>query len=213
MTCLVDGCDARAWGKGFCEFHYRRFRRHGDPLKGGKRRPPNGAASAWLHALAATPPATDACIEWPYARDASGYGRVLFRGRILHATRAICLLTIGDPPTARHHAAHSCGNGHLGCVHPRHLRWATPKENSADRQIHGTGNGPVGELNARAKLTMQQVIDIRHQRSTNGVSTRVLAAKYGVAISTVNQVLNGRHWNKISRPEGDGPNQLSSRGR
>ncbi len=32
MTCSVDGCDRRYRARGFCDLHYQRWRRHGDPL-------------------------------------------------------------------------------------------------------------------------------------------------------------------------------------
>jgi hypothetical protein len=50
------------------------------------------------------------------------------------AHRAMCRLIHGNPPTPKHQAAHSCGNGRRGCVHPGHLRWATDAENRAERR-------------------------------------------------------------------------------
>ena len=32
MACSVDGCDRRYRARGFCNLHYLRWRRHGDPL-------------------------------------------------------------------------------------------------------------------------------------------------------------------------------------
>lgn len=40
--CAVDGCLGRHYGKGFCDFHYQRWRTHGDPgiaLTSRERRP------------------------------------------------------------------------------------------------------------------------------------------------------------------------------
>lgn len=31
-TCSVDECTGKHWGHGFCNMHYNRWRRHGDPL-------------------------------------------------------------------------------------------------------------------------------------------------------------------------------------
>ena len=40
--CSVDGCCDKARKRGWCEFHYERWRKHGDPLLGVPRRnPPN----------------------------------------------------------------------------------------------------------------------------------------------------------------------------
>lgn len=38
MTCTVDSCEKPARCKGFCNPHYQRFKRHGDPLAGGGSR-------------------------------------------------------------------------------------------------------------------------------------------------------------------------------
>ena len=34
MLCSIDSCSRARYLKGFCESHYRKFRRHGDPLAG-----------------------------------------------------------------------------------------------------------------------------------------------------------------------------------
>src|SRR5688572_22785655 len=37
-VCDIEGCDNNHFGRGYCEKHYNRWRRHGDPLKGQKFR-------------------------------------------------------------------------------------------------------------------------------------------------------------------------------
>jgi hypothetical protein len=79
------------------------------------------------------------CLYWPFARDRNGYcglieakGTMYIYGKI-RAHRLMCTIVNGAPPTSKHHAAHSCHNGHMGCIHPKHLHWATPAENGAER--------------------------------------------------------------------------------
>src|SRR5690349_16534473 len=72
------------------------------------------------------------CLKWPFADDGKGYGVIKVDGRQQYAHRIMCTLVNGEPPTELHETAHSCGNGHLGCVHPGHVRWATRAENHAD---------------------------------------------------------------------------------
>lgn len=69
----------------------------------------------------------------------------------------MCILAHGEPPSPEHVAAHSCGQGHEGCVNPGHLRWATVAENIADTLKHGTrrtlglaGRRSLSELQVRA---------------------------------------------------------------
>ena len=95
----------------------------------------------------------DACISWPFARDSKGYGQIKIGGQARRVHRIVCERFNGKPPTVRHDAAHSCGNGHLGCANGYHLRWATRKENSADRYVHGTFR--------QAHLTENDVLAIR----------------------------------------------------
>ena len=68
------------------------------------------------------------------------------------------------------------------------LRWATPKENAADKELHGTVLR--GSKNPATILTPEQVIEIR--RSTE--SYAVTAAQYGVSKATIADIIKGRSW-------------------
>jgi hypothetical protein len=91
------------------------------------RRAPQGAPAAFIRDHADHQ--GDECLLWPFARTLNGYGQVLFEGRQTRAHRAICILAHGEPPFDGAEATHSCANGHLGCVNPKHLRWKTHHEN------------------------------------------------------------------------------------
>lgn len=140
--CKVSGCSkpARRWG--MCNTHSTRWFSHGDVhkvLKSGRKPKHRGLfMSEWVRAI--LPYDGDDCLTWPYATDKDGYGLGELGGKIRRAHRYICMLAHGAPPTQRHQAAHSCGKGHLGCVNPRHLRWATNSENQLDRWAHARAN-------------------------------------------------------------------------
>ncbi len=131
----------------------------------------------------------DECLIWPFARNKEGYsGSIRWQGK---STRAYCVMLIlirGDRPTSDHEAAHSCGNGHLGCIHPKHLRWATHAENEADKVIHGTVTR--GERNGQARLTHDEVLAIR---ATNGTQ-KDIGARFGIDPSMVSFIKNRKKW-------------------
>jgi DNA-binding transcriptional regulator YiaG len=81
----------------------------------------------------------------------------------------------------------------LGCVNPRHLAWKTPKENQADKIIHGVHNR--GERNGNAVLTAEKVQEIRRLKAS--VPRKKLAEIYGVTLQTISKVTTGARWSHI----------------
>lgn len=124
----------------------------------------------------------DDCLPWPFTRDWQGRGLLGVHGKIRKAHRVMCEAAHGPAPTKLHHAAHECGNGHLGCINPRHLSWKTKEENARDRIRHGH---PGGNRNGPQTLfTPLQVEELRrHLRA--GVSVTKIAAQMGVARSVI----------------------------
>jgi len=76
--------------------------------------------------------------------------------------------------------------------HFLNLRWDTPKSNSADRVIHGTHIG--GERNGRAVLTEKAVREIKKRIQTTHDKLHQIAADFGVCVSTISHIKNGRIW-------------------
>ena len=133
----------------------------------------------------------DECLFWPFAT-ACGRGHLRRDGKDFMAHKVVCEQVHGAPPFAGAHAAHSCGNGHLGCVAPNHLRWATPAENAADKIEHGTA--PRGENNGHAKLTADQVLEVRRMFKL-GMSNAQIAGAFDVTDGAIRAIRNGRNWN------------------
>lgn len=141
-------------------------------------------------------PQPDQCIDWPYATDHNGYGRVGFDGRRRPAHRVALELHSGPPPSPKHEAAHAPGICHNpGCVNPLHLRWATRFENQADRVLDGTTNR--GEKNWSAKLSRTQVLAIYNSTGPHLEA----AVKYGVTRQQVGQIRSGKKWAWLTQPE------------
>lgn len=136
---------------------------------------------------------TDECILWPYSQNGDGYGQVRAIGRKRHTHRLSCETAHGPALFTGAQAAHSCRNRH--CFNPRHLRWATPAENEADKIADGTDNRGWGTPGA--KLTEFDVRAIRHYVKC-GTKQSVLASHYGVRHQTIYNVVTGRCWAWVS---------------
>ena len=188
-SCSIAGCGGPAKSLGWCSAHYQRWRNHGDPLGGRASPVPAAQQEAYLRDLvAATWPET--CIVWPYSRTKKGYGLVTLTGVRCQAHRAVCRLAHGEPPTGSHQAAHSCGQGHEGCINPGHLRWATPKENAHDQVAHGTD--PQGERNAAAILSEAEVLSIYGLKGRERQAD--IARRFDVSQPTVADIHRGGAW-------------------
>lgn len=184
--CTVDGCGRLAAGRGLCKKHHKRLMAHGDPLAGRTER---GALIKWLEAH--KDHQAQECLMWPFWRDEShGYGHVTYDGRGMKPSRVMCILAHGKPPVKGLQSAHSCGNGHLGCVNPRHLRWATRSQNQMDRVEHGTHNR--GERQGQSKLRSNDVLSIR---SLEGKETSVqVATQFGIHPRHVRSIWSRETW-------------------
>jgi hypothetical protein len=187
--CSVPDCGKRHLAKGFCGKHWTANRLYGDPL--GKA-PSYSQQLKWLNSNSAS--STDECIKWPFAILPDGYAHAHFRGVSMKASRAMCIVAHGEPPTDKHETAHSCGRGNQGCVNPRHLRWATKQENEKDKVAHGTSNR--GERSAHAKLNEDDVRAIRSMSAT--MTDRGIAKIFGITHSSVQSIRNRKTWSHLA---------------
>lgn len=185
--CAVDGCGKKFHSHGFCAAHYSKFKRHGDPLAGRRGASP-GAPMEWVRQHASYQ--GDDCVKWPFEIGRYGYGTVKHKGKRRPASRVMCIVAHGEPPTPKHEAAHSCGNGHKACMNPAHLRWATKIENVHDAIAHGTN--VRGEKVGSAKLTESDVREIRRLAAT--IQQKSIAEMYGVLPNCISRIVSRTRW-------------------
>lgn len=136
--CSIPDCGKTVVARDLCGLHYQRLMRRGDPQAEylAKQTPKGDAYRYFCDVVMAYE--GDDCLIWPYNRRKDGYAYLSFRNRMRTVHRLVCELVRGMPTSkSRNQAAHSCGNGHLGCVTANHLSWKTPLENSADIKRHG----------------------------------------------------------------------------
>ncbi len=185
--CSITGCVGGVVGRGLCGKHWARWRKHGDPLGG---RAPNGEPERWARQLAIRTDLPDECIQWPFSLTSTRYGQVRINGRLWKAHRFIYAIHSGVSPDPTTQTCHSCGNPI--CVNPRHLRWCSQSENYADSVQHGTAI--VGTRHGRSKLTEADALTIFSSIDTN----KHLAERFGVSISLVSAIRNGRKWRHVT---------------
>lgn len=150
--------------------------------------------NTWLAAFLADPPQTDDCVLWPFGRYTQGYGQVWADGRSRGVHVIACEHFHGPRPPGMYACHSHAGNKH--CCNPRHLRWDTPKANSADMVAHGTSAGThvAGEQHPNAKLTAAQVAEIRERHAAGGISGRALAREYGVSNVSISYIVRRISW-------------------
>lgn len=95
----------------------------------------------------------------------------------------------GPRPFEGAHAAHNDGNSE-NCI-LSNLRWATPVENQADRERHGTKI--EGEAVFGAKLKVAEVSKIK-ALLTSGMRSPDIAKLFGVSTSTIHLIKKNRIW-------------------
>lgn len=184
--CSILDCGKPSRQRGWCYAHYMRWRRHGDVHATAKT--PNGERRDWIDSHSAH--VGDECLTFPYSLGPKGNASIMIDGKHTNVYRYMCELAHGEPPTGDYDAAHTCGNRHLGCIHPDHLRWATPLENMQDQWSHGTRM--KGQAVPQSKLAPD---DVREIRALQGAMLQKdIAAKFGVSRSLIGHIHSRKAW-------------------
>lgn len=185
--CKIDGCNSESRTIGLCNAHHLKFVRHGDPLYGRTINAIRQEKKDFIDFLKSEN--TENCIKWPFSTNKHGYGTISINGRQTSAHRYVCELFYGKPPNSDYQAAHFCGKGKEGCVNPKHIRWATKRENESDKINHGTSNR--GENNGHHKLTEEQVAIIYKSTDKNN---KDLAITFNISVRAVRDIKNKQRW-------------------
>lgn len=159
-----------------------------------KKRPPTGAVQAFLADLVARKDEIIGCVYWPFARDGKGYAKINLGGKPNNVHRVVCAAVNGPPPTPKHQAAHNCGNGKLGCVSPHCVRWATQKENEADKVAHGTKL--VGSDVGNSKIDEDTAREI-HVLRAGGMTSDAIASRLNILGQQVRRITSGDRWSHV----------------
>lgn len=142
-------------------------------------------------------PGPNDCQDWGGTTDKMGYGKicVLEISRYLKAHRLSWVLANGPIPKDRPVIRHICDRP--VCVNPKHLICGTQVQNVRDAVIKGRNSAGRFEGHRKAKLTWQQVNEIRQRRSA-GEACAALGREFGVGRDQVSRICNYKVWVPIS---------------
>lgn len=134
---------------------------------------------------------TNECWEWTGSRDTAGYGRIRV-GVTAYRAHRVALALSGREVPPHLFACHHCDNP--PCCNPAHLFLGTVGENTRDMVRKGRKPSHVGVRNPRAKLTPEQVREIRN----SPLGHKRLANQLGLGRTTIRDARSGRNWGSIA---------------
>lgn len=134
------------------------------------------------------------CWLWTGTLRPDGYGVIGRGGRgqgLERANRLSYMIHFGQIPDGMF-VCHKCDNP--TCVNPEHLFLGSPGDNCHDmvkkkRNAHGE--------TSYAKLTTEQVVEIRRIYSLGGISQIKIADRYGISRSHVSLIVRGERWQHV----------------
>jgi hypothetical protein len=134
------------------------------------------------------------CLEWPYSRNAAGYGTIGIDGAP-HLVHRISYIKFVGPLMEEECALHSCDNP--ACYSPLCLFKGSTTDNNRDRVRKG--RSASGMDYPGCKLTPEAVADIR-ARWMPDHNAGELAAQYGISVVHVRLVAIGQSQSHIKAP-------------
>lgn len=149
--CAIDGCVRLQIARGWCSRHWQRWKRHGDPLAGGKER----TNAALPDRFWANVDKTDGCWVWLGLLNDAGYGLIRHQGRNVRAHRIAWALDHGSVPEGMQ-VDHQCRN--RACVRASHLRLVTNKQNAEHRDATSASGYRGVSFNKRRNKWVVQVM-------------------------------------------------------
>lgn len=185
-VCSIAECVRPRFSKGFCQRHYLRYHKYGDPS--ATKRPLQGLSFEERWTRSVLPEPSCGCWLWVGAVGSEGYGQIYYEGRLWRAPRLSWVRARGKIPPGLQ-VCHKC-DVRL-CVNPAHLFLGTHAENMADAA--NKGRKPRGSGNHNAKVTEGAVLAIRASKE----SQTVLAKRYGVGVWTISQIRTRKTWKHI----------------
>jgi hypothetical protein len=131
------------------------------------------------------------CWLWTRGRS-KGYGTFFSEGKQLLAHRASYEYSVGPIPAGMH-VCHRCDTP--ACINPDHLWLGSHHENMTDKTRKNRGRtGPTAK--AGVKFTDDHIIEMR-KAYVAGERAAIIAERFGMKRSAINDIVNGRSWKHL----------------
>ncbi len=146
------------------------------------------------------------CWNWVGVKDKDGYG-LFYLGDNNKKAHRVSFFIKNKVQLGGLFCLHRCDNP--SCVNPNHLFLGTVLDNAKDREQKKRGmpahkrwwranpNATKGENNVKAKLTREQVLEIREIHLSGKLNGIGLAKKYSVNASTISSIILKKLWKHI----------------
>jgi hypothetical protein len=141
------------------------------------------------------PPNENGCHLWTAGVDKYGYGKFSYFGRDVKAHRYAAGMVDWPPEIETRHLCP--GKPNELCVNPEHLTFGSHAENMRDKVEAGRQARLKGADNGRAKLTEEQVLEIRRSYAEGGVTQQALGDEYGIDHSVISRIVRRELWTHL----------------
>lgn len=148
----------------------------------------------------------DACWEWKMRLNEWGYGQIWDDGKQRKAHRVAYELHNGEIPDDAY-ICHTCHNE--ACVNPDHLYAGDPQSNVDDAIERGTfmSTRPEGSQVGTAKLTEDEVREIKRKYKNDEATQGELADEYDMGQTQISRIVRGERWAQVTVDDGGGSNE------
>jgi len=140
------------------------------------------------------PPNENGCMLWIGGKGKQGHGRFEYNNRLGGAHRYSYELHIGEI-TKGMFVCHKCDIP--SCVNPEHLFLGSPKDNMIDAKNKGRGNCGRFENHGSAKLSKEEVKQIRDLYNSNIYSQAELSRLYNIKPPAMGSIVHNKTWRNI----------------
>lgn len=142
------------------------------------------------------------CWEWAgdiWDKPPRNYGRLRYHGKPIRAHRAAYECCVADIPPGML-VTHLCNNP--PCIRPDHLELGTQQDNVDYMVACGRRASTKGEAHGCAKLTADQVQQIRQLLREGQLTLAEIGRRFGIHVATVCDIKHKRTWTCVPEPEG-----------